>query len=200
MYQEYKNQLSKAVESYGKITDKEMSSFTEMLKPIFIKKDDYFIRTGETEPWLGFIVSGLFRGFQINESGEEYIKHFFRENDFMTANSRSLVDIDYVSQSSAYYFQALEDSVVLQINKVETRKLLKYICWVEMFSKFIEQVHRIEEDRIKHLMLDDATTRYLRFKENFPGLENRLKQFYIASYIGISPVSLSRIRAGLKSS
>ncbi|WP_100487038.1 Crp/Fnr family transcriptional regulator [Sporolactobacillus pectinivorans] len=201
MKQEYKNQLLKVINSYINISDEELYSLIKLLKPVSIKQDDHFIKSGDTKPWLGFIISGLFRGFHINEAGEEYTKHFFRENDFMTAHSRSLVDIDYLPEVSDYYFQALEDSIVLKIDDVdEAKKLLKHACWVEMFSKEIERIHKIEEDRIEYLMLDDATTRYLRFKENFPGLENRLKQLYIASYVGISPVSLSRIRTKLKSS
>ncbi|MCO7125255.1 Crp/Fnr family transcriptional regulator [Sporolactobacillus shoreicorticis] len=196
----FKNQLTEKIYSYIDASDKELNSFIQLLKPISIQKGDFFIRSGDTKPWFGLIISGLFRGFYIKESGEEFTKHFFRENDFMSAHSRSLVDIDYLPEASEYYFQALEDSIVLKVDDIkEAKRLLMHPCWVEMFSKEIERIHKIEEGRIQSLMLDDATQRYLRFKQNFPGLENRIKQLQIASYIGISPVSLSRIRAKLKS-
>lgn len=197
---DYKNQLIKKINTYIDVPNEGLNVLIELLKPVSINKGDFFIKSGDIRPWLGFVISGLFRGFHIKESGEEFTKHFFRENDFMTAHSRSLVDVDYLPEASDYYFQALENSIVLEINDMkEAKKFLKQACWVEMFSKEIERIHKIEEDRIKSLMLSDATARYTRFKQNFPGLENRLKQFQIASYIGISPVSLSRIRAKLKS-
>jgi CRP-like cAMP-binding protein len=117
----------------------------------------------------------------------------------MTANSRSLVDKEFVKKESDYYFQALEDSIVLKIERVEDRECLSHPCWQEIFAKEIERVHTIEERRIKQLLLADAETRYFNFLQDFPGLEGRIKQSHIASYVGVSPVSLSRIRTHIKS-
>jgi hypothetical protein len=62
-------------------------------------------------------------------------------------------------------------------------------------SLFIEK-----EDRERSFLTEDAKTRYLCFKEKHPDLEQQIHQFHIASFLGISPVSLSRIRANLKNS
>lgn len=198
MRESYIIQLSKSINAYTVVPSAELDKFITIAQPIEVKKGEYFIKAGDMQPWLGFIISGLFRGFHVDDTGEEYTKHFFKENDFITANSKSLVDKNFVKKESDYYFQALEDSTVLKIDKVEHREYLSHSCWQEIFVKEIERVHTIEERRIKQLLLTNAETRYLSFLLDFPGLENRIKQSHIASYIGISPVSLSRIRTNIK--
>lgn len=188
-----------ALSTYINLPDEELKKFVAMMQPVKIPKNQYFIKAGATQPWLGFVINGVFRGFHIDADGSEYTKHFFKENDFMTANSRSLVEKDVVLKESDYFFQALEDSVVLKIERAEHRTLFTHPCWQELFAKVIERVHEIEERRVKQLLLADAQTRYLKFLHDFPGLDSRLKQTDIASYIGVSPVSLSRIRTNLKS-
>lgn len=199
MSESYIIQLSKAINTYASVPDDELIKFITVAHPVEVKKGEYFIKAGDLQPWLGFIISGVFRGFHVDDTGAEFTKHFFKENDFMTANSRSLVDKEFVKKESDYYFQALEDSTVLKIDRVEHRECLSHPCWQEIFAKEIERVHTIEERRIKQLLLADAETRYFNFLQDFPGLEHRIKQSHIASYVGVSPVSLSRIRTHIKS-
>jgi CRP-like cAMP-binding protein len=68
----------------------------------------------------------------------------------------------------------------------------------QLNCKIAESLFIKKERREATLLLDDAKTRYLNFLEEYPGLETRLKQYHIASYLGITPVSLSRVRAQLK--
>lgn len=192
MNEAYITQLSKALNALVSIPTDELNKLVNIAHPIKIKKKDYFIRAGEVQPWLGFVISGVFRCYYVDDTGAEYTKHFFRENDFMAANSRS-----FIGQESEYFFQALEDSTILKIDGIKS--LLTHPDWQEVFAKEIERVHKIEERRVRQLLLEDTETRYLNFLQDFPGLENRIKQSHIASYIGVSPVSLSRIRAKFKS-
>ncbi len=191
MYEDYIMQLSKALNDLTNIPDDEFKKLINITQPVKIKKEGYFIRAGEIQPGLGFIVSGVFRCYYVDDTGAEYTKHFFMENDFMAANSSSFID-----KESEYFFQALEDSTILKIDGIKA--ILTHPCWQEVFAKKIERVHKIEERRIRQLLLADTETRYFNFLQDFPGLENRIKQFHIASYIGASPVSLSRIRAKFK--
>lgn len=191
----YKVQLEKALSKYSEVPEAEAKKFLDLARLMYIKQDHYFIHEGDKCPWLGFVVKGVFRAFHIDASGAEYTKHFFIENDFMTANSRWLLEKNSAQTESDYYFQALESAVVLCIEHQESGRKLEHSCWQEVFTKEIERVHKIEERRIRQLMLDDAQSRYLAFHKDFPGLEERIKQHHVASYIGISPVSLSRIKA-----
>jgi CRP-like cAMP-binding protein len=196
--EEYIVKLSKALNAHASIPDDQLAQIMNIAYPIAIKKDDYFIRAGEIQPWIGFVITGVFRCFHLDDTGVEYTKHFFKENDFMTVNSHSLVEQEITESESDYYCQAAEDSLVLKIDKLKFKTLLILPCWQEVFVKEIERIHRIEERRIKQLLLEDAETRYLNFLEDFPEMENRVKQSHIASYIGVSPVSLSRIRAKIR--
>ncbi|MDU2064750.1 MAG: Crp/Fnr family transcriptional regulator [Sporomusaceae bacterium] len=193
MNEMYKDQLAKALAKYAAVPEDELLKFGAIAQPVALKKNQYFIRAGEKTPWFGFVLSGVFRCYHIGQNGAEYTKHFFMENDFMTANSRSLIDNEFVQKESDYYFEALEDANVLSIEQHEKQRLT-HVCWQTVFSKEIERVHSIEERRIRQLMLDDAEARYYDFLRDFPGLDKRIKQTYIASYVGISPVSLSRIK------
>lgn len=197
MNESYINRLARALKSQAGIPDEEFNKLAEIARPLKIRKNAYFIKAGESSARLGFIISGIFRCYHLDQAGAEYTKHFFQENDFMTANVRSLIDKEDIIQESEYDYQALENSLILQFDKAEFRTRLTHPCWKEVFANRLEQVHKIEERRIRQLLLLDAETRYLKFLEDFPGLENRIKQTHVASYIGISPVSLSRIRTNL---
>ncbi len=199
MNEDYIVQLSKALNAHASIPDDQLAQIINIAYPIAINKDDYFIRAGEIQPWLGFVIAGVFRCFHCDDKGTEYTKYFFKENDFMTANGHSLVDTENTEPESDYYCQAVEDSTVLKIDKMKFKGLLTHPCWQEVFVKEIEHIHRIDERRIKQLLLEDAETRYLNFLDDFPKIENRIRQSHIAAYIGVSPVSLSRIRAKIRS-
>ena len=191
-------QLEQALMGYNLVPKEEIKKFTDVACAVQIKKDDYFIKIGEFAPWIGFIVEGAFRCFYYNADGGEYTKHFFQENDFMAACGAVLTDSQYVDKESEYAYQALTDAVILQIHHNELSEKLKHPCWREMFTKEIYHVHRLEEKRIRQLMLENAESRYKNFIQDFPGLADRTRQIHIASYVGVSPVSLSRIRAKLR--
>jgi CRP-like cAMP-binding protein len=197
LVERYVIQLEQALMGYL-IPKEEIRNFTDAACAVTIKKGDYFISIGEIAPWIGFIVEGAFRCFYYNADGGEYTKHFFQENDFMAPCGAALTDSQYVDKESEYAYQALTDAIILQVHRNEFGGRLKLSCWREMFTKEIYHVHRLEEKRIRQLMLEDAENRYKNFIQDFPGLADRIRQIHIASYIGVSPVSLSRIRAKLK--
>lgn len=96
------------------------------------------------------------------------------------------------------FIEALEDSVICEIQYKDWIKLKQeHVCWKELLILFLEKAFVIKEKREREFLLLSATERYTIFKEEFPGLEHRIKQHHIASYLGISPVSLSRLKNAL---
>jgi hypothetical protein len=77
MSQSYIIQLSKAINTYASVPDDELIKFNTVAHPVELKKGEYFIKAGDLQPWLGFIISGVFRGFHIDDTGAEFTKHFF---------------------------------------------------------------------------------------------------------------------------
>lgn len=182
------------INSMVEIPDEQWKNFEKIFVPQKIHKNQFFIQAGQIPTKIGFNVSGLFRYYYIDDIGNEYTKHFCPENNFIISYSAM-----FLGCGSNFYIETLEDSNILIADYFAWNQLLdEHICWVILAKKLLEQVYIIKEKREKGLLLDSAKTRYLTFLKENPGLEQRIKQYQIASYLGITPVALSRIRAKQK--
>jgi len=161
-----------------------------------IQKNQFLVNAGETPTTLAFLVSGILRLYYISESGFEFTKSFCVEGDMAAAYTALLNN-----EPSNLFIQALEDSELLIANYEEYQAVTSESpCWQKVNQGIAEQLFMKKEKRESSLLLDDAQTRYLKFRNEHPGLEVRIKQRLIASYLGITPVTLSRIRARLRKS
>ncbi len=155
-----------------------------------IQANEYFLREGEVPQKFAFVLSGLFRYVYINEKGYEFTKGIITEHNFISSYSAM------ISNSPSYFFiEALENSEILKIPYEKWLLLLKTdIFWVKLLLGFVEKGFIIKEKRERDLLLLNAETRYLNFMKEYPGMDKRVSQTIIASYLGIQPESLSRIR------
>jgi CRP-like cAMP-binding protein len=186
----YEN-LLRFVNSLVDIPKEQQKKLTDIFVPQIIPRNRFLVKAGEIPDKIGFNVSGLFRYYYIDEKGNEYTKHFCPENNFIISYRAMLLKCE-----SAFYIEALEDSNILTAEYSLWQQLLdEHSCWQILTKKMLEKVYMLKENREKELLLDSAKDRYLAFCKEFPGLEQRIKQYQIASYLGINPVSLSRIRA-----
>jgi len=155
-----------------------------------ISATDYFIRAGEVPYKVAFIGSGLFRYVYINDKGDELTKGIITENFFLSSYSAMIM-----GKPSYFSIEALEDSQVLEIVWKDFTQLVDNdIFWIKFLLNLIEKGYMIKEKRERDLLLLDAETRYKNFLTEFPGMDQRIKQTKIASYLGIKPETLSRIR------
>ena len=156
----------------------------------FLKKDDCFVRAGAIPKKIGFIKKGLFRYVYINSLGKQFTKGIILQNQFLVSYSAM------ISQKPSYFFvEALEDSEVFSIPYKNWLSLVgRDPFWVKFLLKLVEKGFMIKEKRERELLLLNAETRYLNFLEEYPTIEKRIHQTIIASYLGIQPESLSRIR------
>lgn len=172
------------------LPEAEEVKIAKLLKPVKINKGDYYIREGQIPKKFAFVERGLFRYLYINNKGTEFTKNFILENNFISAYS-AMISL----QPSRMFIEALEDSYVYEINYVDWLELKKgHECWNRFLVLILEKAFSTKEIRERDLLLLEAQERYDIFKKEFPTLENRIKQHQIASYLGISPISLSRIR------
>ncbi|MGQ3014746.1 MAG: Crp/Fnr family transcriptional regulator [Flavobacteriales bacterium] len=161
-----------------------------ILKSASLAKGAYFIREGQVPRRFAFVGSGLFRYLYMDPSGREYTKNFIPEGQFLSAYSAMIS-----SSPSHMFIEALEDSEILEIDYGLWMRLQKgHPCWNTLLVQVLERAFSTKEKRERELLLLNAEDRYRIFREEFPGLESRVRQHIIASYLGISPVSLSRIR------
>ncbi len=188
------DQLFYVLKSYCDIPNEELDRIKGLFYSCKLKKGELFVRSGNMTHTIGFILSGLLRYFYIDRNGAECTKAFAAENDFAVSYGSMLLN-----QPSAFSIEALEDTTLLYIHYSEWKKLLDSTsCWNVVARKVMEKIYVIKQIRESQLLLEDAQSRYLHFIDQYPGLYNRLKQHHIASYLGITPVSLSRIRKKIR--
>lgn len=155
-----------------------------------LSASDYFIRAGETPSKIAFVEKGLFRYVYMNDKGDEFTKAIMIENNFISSYSSMILN-----KPSSFSIEALENSMIIEINWLDFKQLLdKDVFWLKFLMKFIEKGYITKEKRERDLLLLDAETRYKDFLIEFPGVDQRVKQGIIASYLGIKPETLSRIR------
>ena len=159
-----------------------------------IKKGEYYLQEGQYINKVSFISEGLFRLFyQID--GEEKNMLFFSENQFMTDY------YGYLTQSvSIRPIQALEDAVVYSINRGNLNKLFDNSKnWERIVRLFAESAYLLAVSRAGRLLHDDYDTRVGIFIKENPTLLQRIPQYMVASYLNMTPETLSRIRKKLTS-
>lgn len=157
------------------------------------KKDEYYQEAGKIPREVIFLTEGVFRVCYYNHKGDEITKYFIDENNFV-------VDINAYNQGvpSTEYLQAVTDCRYVALAKSAMQELsMTIIVWDAIIAKVTAKGLAEKVNKISHMMAEDATERYLNFLTNFPTLANRIPLSYLASYLGITQSSLSRIRKNI---
>jgi CRP-like cAMP-binding protein len=183
----------RTLSSLADIPEEEWSAALSRFRQVRVPRDGFFYRPGDRPDRLGFVASGLFRVFFSTESGDERILVFRGEGRLLSGFTAS-----FSGGESWYGIQALEDSVLLcaDADASDIRGLAE--CWRRVYSRYMELLFEEKGRREREFLSDDAETRYRNFLERYPGLEGRLAQYHVASYLGITPVALSRIRKRMR--
>ncbi len=157
------------------------------------EKDEFLLRVNEFCKHTFFVESGLLRQYSIDSKGKEHTISFAPENWFVS--DRESV---YFGQSSPYYIQALENSEVVLLDAGFIQKLSERIPTFSDFNNKLLHNHiRHLQGRINMLLGSSAEERYLEFIGMYPDILLRVPQTMVASYLGITPESLSRVRKEL---
>lgn len=161
-----------------------------LFRPRFYDAGSIFIRAGERATHAGFIARGLFRYYYVDSTGKERIKTVAREDDFVMSYASLLT-----GDPSPYFVEALEASEVLLIDRASYLSgVERDPYWATIARKNIERLFIEKVRREASLLMEDAATRYERFVVSEPELHNRMRLRDIASFLGMSDVTLSRIR------
>jgi len=159
-----------------------------------IKKDEYYHEAGKIPREIIFLTEGIMRICYYNNKGEEITKYFIDENNFVA-------DINSYNQGvpSTEYIQAIADCEYIVFSKTALEELsMTIIGWDTIIAKITSKALAEKVDKISPMMTEDAAERYLRFLSKFPTLANRIPLSYVASYLGITQSSLSRIRKTIR--
>lgn len=183
------SQLKKVLTHLVDIPEIELNNAFAYFESADFKKGDFILSEGQICKYLYFVNSGLAKSFLLNE-GKEHIRQFAAENDF-------LVDLgSFLPQKkSSFFIQAVEDTEALRISFGNLDTLFNSsFGFMKLGKIFADQSTVNLVRRSVSLIKDDAKQRYLDFMKERPHLINRVPLFMIASYLGITPESLSRIR------
>jgi CRP-like cAMP-binding protein len=157
------------------------------------KKDEFLLRSNEYCKHIFFVEKGLLRQYSIDSKGKEHILHFAPES-WLLADREST----FFNQPSKYYIQALEDTRVTMIDDVSFKKMEEDIPNFSDFNqRMLHNNIRSLQNRIMMLLSENAEERYLQFTTTYPDVLLRVPQLMVASYLGITPESLSRVRKEL---
>ncbi|MDW3208377.1 MAG: Crp/Fnr family transcriptional regulator [Reichenbachiella sp.] len=163
-----------------------------LLQPIELKRNDYLIREGARVHDCFLLIDGVVRVF-YNKEGNEYNKTFFVPGMFPTPLTALLSE-----SPAAISFQALLPCRLFKFSYSGFRNLFdRHRCLEKLLLRILEEIWIKKERHDINMVTNDATTNYLIFRETYPDLENQIPQYHIASYLGITPIQLSRIRAQL---
>ncbi|QAA81027.1 Crp/Fnr family transcriptional regulator [Aequorivita sp. H23M31] len=191
------NDLEKNFRSYltnmAGISEAHSDTLYESLEKADFPKGEMLLREGEVCRHSFFVEEGLLRSYTLGEDGKEHLIQFAPENWFIV--DRGSV---YFKDTSEIYIEAIEDSKVVLLDKNFMDRATQLD---ENFRKFNEKLlhnHiRHIQQRLNLLLSASAENRYLSFIETYPDLLLRVPQWMIASYLGITPESLSRVRKEL---
>lgn len=183
------NSLLESIQSVITLSSAEKDIVTALFKEKTYKKGDFFLAGGQICKQAGFVTKGLLR-YYISHDGEDKTYDFAQEYGFV-CNYES-----FLPQSpSTKIIQALEDCQMLVISYTDLQTFYRSVSGAERFGRLvIEQVFVNTLQDLSSFYTDSPELRYEKFIKKHPDLQQRISQYHIASYVGVKPQSLSRIR------
>ncbi|HRX97886.1 MAG TPA: Crp/Fnr family transcriptional regulator [Bacteroidales bacterium] len=172
------------------LTDEAWKALADLFEITKLHRNQYLLEEGSRVYHCYLLLEGVIRVF-YNKEGSEYNKTFFVPGMFPTPLTALLSD-----SPSHLSFQSLTECVLIKFSYKDFRSLFeKHRCLESFMLAVLEQEWINKERHDIQMVTNDATTNYLIFRETYPGLENLIPQYHIASYLGITPIQLSRIRS-----
>ena len=183
-------QMRQHMNHFVQLADAEWDALIPHLSIITLKKHQYLIQQGNVANQIGFVVEGLFRQFYTKE-GEERTTYFFLEDQLVGAYMSCITN-----RPSPVTIEALSEVTCLCFPYSVLQSLFEqYPGWQLFGRRLAEYIMVALEERMAGLLLLSPEERYLDLREgDHKNLLQRVPQHYIANYLGITPVSLSRIR------
>jgi CRP-like cAMP-binding protein len=178
---------------FGNLNKQQIEFLETKATKVALKKDAYFSEAGMIPKQVSFILEGVIRGCYYNNKGEEITRCFINEHNLA---------VDYVNfesnTASSEYLQACTDCQLIVFSKPDWDELSHTIIgWDNIKNKMVQKC-MYQKSRKSPVISQNATTRYLAFIENYQLLANRIPLAYIASYLGVTQQSLSRIRRNIR--
>lgn len=186
-------EIKTLMQNIAPLQEKTWNELMNASQPKSARKKEALANAGDLFNYEVFLISGVIRSYFVTPDGKEYTTSFYKEGDFLSpsfsrrSEGRSTLNI-----------QALEDCKMLLFDEKKFTELRYTFGDLLMLGgKVLEKELSMKSMKEVLLATGNLKSLYHFFQTHFPGLENRIAQRYIASYLGSDPVSLSRIRTEL---
>ena len=185
--------LIKHVLKHVNLTEQDAKNLLDSMEPHTFQKKELMLRSGDVAHKAAFVLSGCLRNYAIEENGHELVLQFAPTDWWITDN------YSFISQKpSKVNIEALETTEVLLLNRDNQMKLFDCAPAFERYFRILTENALVAHQQ---LVLDNlgltAQERYVQFCKRYPSLVDKIAQKYIASYIGVTPEFLSKMRAQL---
>jgi len=186
MMQPFKQVISQLID----ISENELQGFLQNSRVCTFKKNEWISFPGAIPNEIYFLITGIIRVVVTDAKGQEHTIHFALENQFIVDYSA------FIQQAPALYgMQAIEETTALALPRSAIQWGYSQLKEGQKLGRLIAEYYFIyQENRIKNLYLLSPKERYDRITEVFPNIHNRAPQHMIASYLGITPIHLSRLK------
>lgn len=175
---------------HSQLTEADLDELDQVMKTIQLEKQDYFIREGNVCRQLAFLSKGILRSFYVKDNGEEITDCIMFEGQLVTAYS-SLI----TGQPAFENIQAITDCELQMVDRDDLYRLYEHnIRWANTGRTFGEQEFVMMEQRIRSFQQYTAKERYEEMVRRHPRMIQQVPLQYLASYLGITPQHLSRLR------
>lgn len=173
------------------LTDQDIELIESVFESKKLRKHQYLLQEGDFCIHNTFVCQGFLKMYYVDDKGQEHIMQFSPEN-YWIADRESMEK----ELPTKYNIDAIEDSQVLLVKNIDFEMLRKSI---KAFDDFVNDTTRknvlVLQERIHGSITHSAEEKYNNFTKRFPSISNRVPQHMIASYLGISAETLSRIRS-----
>ncbi len=185
--------LTDFILKFGNLNKQQTDYIASKATRLTLPKDDYFSEVGKIPRQVAFVLEGIFRLYYYNDKGDEITNYFIDGNQFVADYANFEANLP-----STDNLQAVTDCELLIFSKKDWEDISNTIVdWDKIADKMYRKCLLETIEKRSPLVAEDATTRYLLFLEKFPSLANRIPLSYIASYLGITQQSFSRIRKNI---
>lgn len=186
--------IASHVKRYVNPTEKDLQLFSSYLNQLSVAKGKFLLQPGTQVMHEYFVIKGCLKAYYLDDKGHRHIIQFAIENwwigDF---------DAFFNAVPSKLHIEAVEDATLLSINYNNLQQLFKIAPVFERYFRLLTTNAFISQrKRILSSLEKDTKDRYLEFCESYPDIENRIANYDIANYLGVSAENLSRVRSKLK--
>jgi CRP-like cAMP-binding protein len=182
--------LSAYLVEKGGLTNDELKLVEEVTVLKRVRKRQYLLQEGDVSNYIGFVVKGCLRLYQVGKGGQEHIMRFSVENWWV-----SDYDSFHSGLPSKYNIDALEDSEMLTITRKNYDLLTETIPnFKRLIDKLSAKNHEAHQNRILSIISETAEEKYENFIKTYPSIFERVPLHMVASFLGLSRETLSRVR------